>query len=163
MRGIWIGFAMLSLIVGMEAIDATPTYTLAIIKPNAVKKNHIGEIITKLEKGGLRVAALKMQRLTPDQTKKFYAEHKDRSFFGPLTTFMSSGPVVAIALEGENAVKATRDILGTTDPAKAKPGTIRADFGDSLTENAIHGSDSDESARRELAFFFRPDELQQRY
>ena len=164
MRWVTFYFSALLLLLGTcQVVEAEPTYTLAIVKPNAVKKNHIGDIIAKLEKGGLRVAALKMQQLTLDQAKKFYEVHKDRTFFKQLTTFMSSAPIVAIALEGENAVKVSRDILGATDPSKASRGTIRADFGDSLTENAIHGSDSEESAQKELSFFFRRDELQQRF
>lgn len=138
-------------------------YTLAIIKPNAVKNNDIGGILTRLESGGLRIAALKMQKLTLEEAKQFYTVHRDRSFFPQLTTFMSSGPIVAVALEGENAVARSRAIMGETDPTKAQPGTIRSDYGVNVTENGIHGSDSAENARKELSFFFSAKDLQQRY
>ncbi len=133
--------------------------TLALIKPNAVKAHHIGEIIALYEKGGLKISALKMTLLSKQQAANFYHVHADRPFFQPLIQFMSSGPIVAIVLEGPNAVSRNREIMGATDPNKAAPGTIRAQFGISITENAVHGSDSLESAEQEIAFFFSPGEI----
>jgi nucleoside-diphosphate kinase len=138
-------------------------YTLAIIKPNAVLNNDIGGVLARLETGGLRIAALKMQKLTLAEAQKFYAVHKGRAFYPQLTEFMSSGPIVAVALEGEHAVQRSREIMGETDPTKATRGTIRSDYGLNITENAIHGSDSVENAKKELAFFFKPGDLQQRF
>ena len=128
--------------------------TFSIIKPNAVKKNAIGDILKQFEENGLRVAAMKMAVLSKDKCELFYAEHKERPFFGELVTFMTSGPVVLICLSGENAVLKNRDIMGATDPKKANAGTIRAKHGANVGENAVHGSDSPESAKRELALFF---------
>ncbi len=136
---------------------ATET-TFSIIKPNAVKKNAIGPIIQMFEKNGLKVAAMKLVRLEKAQCEEFYAEHKARPFFGELVSFMTSGPVVLMALKGENAVTRNREIMGATDPKKAAPGTIRALYGDSVGENAVHGSDSPASADRELKLFFKPNE-----
>lgn len=150
-------------LVAQEKAPAAIEYTLAIIKPNAVKANQIGAVIERFEKGQLRVAALKMQTLTKAEAERFYAVHKGRSFFGQLVDFMTSGPIVAIALEGPNAVQHSRNIMGETDPSKASPGTIRADFGESITANAVHGSDSVENAKQELAFFFKADEIQKRF
>lgn len=133
--------------------------TFSIIKPNAVKKNAVGAIIDRFEKKGLRVAAAKLVRLTPDQARGFYDEHKARPFFASLVSFMTSGPVLLMCLEGENAVMANREIMGATDPSKAAPGTIRKDFADSIEANAVHGSDSVASAERELKFFFKPEEF----
>jgi nucleoside-diphosphate kinase len=133
--------------------------TLSIIKPDAVAKNHIGDIIGRLEKAGLKVVAARMKHLTPGEAEGFYAVHKERPFFGDLVKFMTSGPVVVQVLEGENAVARYRDIMGATDPKKAAPGTIRADFADSIDENAVHGSDSLENAKNEIAYFFRAIEL----
>ena len=132
---------------------ATET-TFSIIKPNAIKKNAIGAIIKKFEDNGLKVAAAKLVHLQRAQCEKFYAEHKERPFFGELVTFMTSGPVLLMALRGENAVSRNREIMGATDPKKAAPGTIRAEFGDNMGENAVHGSDSPTSAERELSLFF---------
>lgn len=137
---------------------ATET-TFSIIKPNAVKKNAIGAIISQFEKNGLKVAAAKLVQLTKPQCEEFYAEHKARPFFGELVSFMTSGPVLLMALKGENAVTRNREIMGATDPKKAAPGTIRALFGDSVGENAVHGSDSAASAERELNLFFKPNEF----
>lgn len=137
--------------------------TFSIIKPNAVQKNCIGEIIARFEKRGLRVAAAKFTRLSREKTEGFYIEHKDRPFFGSLVHFMTSGPVLLMCLEGENAVMLNREIMGATDPAKAAPGTIRKDFADSIEANAVHGSDSPASAERELAYFFDKSELQKRF
>ena len=133
--------------------------TLSIIKPDAVAKNVIGEIYSRFEKGGLRIVAAKMKKLTRGEAEGFYAVHRDRPFFGPLVEFMISGPVMIQALEGENAVAKHRDLMGATDPKKAAPGTIRADFADSIDANAVHGSDAPETARQEIAYFFPTDEI----
>jgi nucleoside-diphosphate kinase len=133
--------------------------TLSIIKPDAVAKNALGEILQYFEAAGLRVVASKMIRLTPEKAKKFAAEHKDRPFFNDLVAYMTSGPIVVQVLEGENAIAANRRIMGVTDPSKATPGTIRSDFGTDITHNAVHGSDSKTSAEQEIAFFFTPDEI----
>ena len=128
--------------------------TLSIIKPDAVAKNVIGSIYSKFESSGLRVVAARMLHLSRAQAEQFYAVHKERPFFGELVDFMISGPVMVQALEGEDAVTRNRDIMGATDPKKAAPGTIRADFADEVTENAVHGSDSADNARAEIEFFF---------
>jgi nucleoside-diphosphate kinase len=133
--------------------------TLSIVKPDAVGKNHIGEIYARFEKGGLKIVAAKMKQLSKADAEGFYAEHSARGFFGDLVAFMTSGPVLVSVLEGENAVLAHRDILGATNPKDAAPGTIRADFASSIDENAAHGSDSVESAAREIAYFFAADEV----
>jgi nucleoside-diphosphate kinase len=133
--------------------------TFSIIKPNAVKKNAIGAIIQKFEENGLKISAAKLVRLKKGQCEEFYAEHKARPFFGELVEFMISGPVMLMALTGENAVLRNREIMGATDPKKAAAGTIRALFGDNVGENAVHGSDSAESAKRELAIFFKNEEF----
>ncbi|MCM2278724.1 MAG: nucleoside-diphosphate kinase [Oligoflexia bacterium] len=137
--------------------------TFSIIKPNAVEKNVMGEIITRFEAKGLRIAAAKFVRLSREKAEGFYIEHKERPFFQSLVQFMTSGPVMLMVLEGENAVAANREIMGATDPAKAAPGTIRKDFADSIEANAVHGSDSPKSAEREIAYFFDKSELQKRY
>ncbi len=129
--------------------------TLSILKPDAVSKNHIGQIIARFEKAQLKVVGLKMQTLTPEDAKAFYRIHQNQPFFESLVSFMSSGPIVALALEGENAVSKTRSLMGATDPKKADPGTIRADFAESIDANAVHGSDSPENAAIEIPFFFR--------
>lgn len=133
--------------------------TFSIIKPNAVKKNVIGDIIATFEQGGLHVAAAKLTVLSRKKCEEFYAEHKERPFFGELVDFMTSGPVLLMALAGENAVLKNREIMGATDPKKAAAGTVRAKHGDSVGENAVHGSDSPASAERELALFFEKSEL----
>ena len=133
--------------------------TFSIIKPNAVKKNAIGDIINTFETSGLKVAAAKLTLLSKEKCELFYAEHKERPFFGELVSFMTSGPVLLMCLVGENAVLKNREIMGATDPKKAAPGTIRAKHGDSMGENAVHGSDSLASAERELAIFFDKHEL----
>ncbi|MGE0527162.1 MAG: nucleoside-diphosphate kinase [Bdellovibrionales bacterium] len=133
--------------------------TFSIIKPNAVKKNAIGAIIQMFEKNGLKIAAMRMTTIPESQCKEFYAEHKERPFFGELVSFMTSGPVVLMALKGENAITRNREIMGATDPKKAAPGTVRALYGDSMGENAVHGSDSAASAERELKIFFGPKEF----
>jgi len=133
--------------------------TFSIIKPNAVKKNVVGKIISRFEESGLEVAAAKMTRLSREKAEGFYIEHKDRPFFESLIRFMTSGPVLLMALRGENAVLRNREIMGATDPAKAAPGTIRKDFADSIEANAVHGSDSVASAQREVAYFFDKNEV----
>jgi nucleoside-diphosphate kinase len=133
--------------------------TFSIIKPNAVKKNAIGDIINTFEQSGLKIAAAKLTLLSKEKCELFYAEHKERPFFGELVSFMTSGPVMLMCLVGENAVLKNREIMGATDPKKAAPGTIRAKHGDSMGENAVHGSDSLASAERELAIFFDKHEL----
>ncbi len=133
--------------------------TFSIVKPNAVKKNAIGKIITRFEESGLEVVAAKMLRLPREKGEGFYIEHKDRPFFDSLIRFMTSGPILLLALRGENAVLRNREIMGATDPAKAAAGTIRKDFADSIEANAVHGSDSLTSAQREIAYFFDKNEL----
>lgn len=128
--------------------------TFSIIKPDAVAKNVIGEIYARFEKAGLRIVAARMLHLTREQTEGFYAVHKDRPFFGELVAFMTSGPVMVQVLEGDNAVARNREVMGATNPREAAPGTIRADFADEITENAVHGSDAPETAAQEIAFFF---------
>jgi len=128
--------------------------TLSIIKPDAVAKNVIGKIYDRFESNGLKVIAARMKQLTRAEAEGFYAVHKERPFFNDLVTFMISGPVMVQALEGENAVLKHRDLMGATDPKKAEPGTIRADFADSIDANAVHGSDSLENAAIEIAYFF---------
>lgn len=133
--------------------------TLSIIKPDAVAKNIIGAIETRFETAGLQIVAAKMLHLTKQQAEQFYAIHRERPFFNNLVSFMCSGPVVVQVLEGENAIAKNREIMGATDPKKAAPGTLRADFSDSIDENSVHGSDSPETAREEIAFFFKPNEI----
>ena len=137
--------------------------TFSIIKPNAVKSNVVGEIITRFEKRGLRVAAAKFAKLSKEKAEGFYIEHKDRPFFGSLVSFMTSGPVLLMVLEGENAVLLNREIMGATDPSKAAPGTIRKDFAESIEANAVHGSDSLKSAERKIAYFFDRSEVVGRF
>ena len=133
--------------------------TLVIIKPNAMKKQKAGAIIQRFQKEDLSLIALKMVFLSEEKCQAFYQEHQARPFFKELVNFMSSGPVIVMALQGEGAVLKVREIMGDTDPQKAKPGTLRYDFGDSIGENALHGSDSLESAQRELALLFSPQEI----
>ena len=133
--------------------------TLSIIKPDAVAKNAIGEIISRFEKSGLRVAGAKMVHLSKSQAEQFYAVHKARPFFPALVSFMSSGPVLVQVLEGPNAIAKNREIMGATNPKDAAPGTIRADFADSIDHNAVHGSDAPDTAKQEIAFFFKPEEI----
>ncbi|HKJ81746.1 MAG TPA: nucleoside-diphosphate kinase [Ignavibacteriaceae bacterium] len=137
--------------------------TLAIIKPDAVKNNYIGQILTKITEAGFKIKAMKMTRLSKDSAGGFYEVHKERPFYGELVEFMTSGPVVLIALEKEDAVAEFRKLIGATDPAKADEGTIRKLYATSLGENAIHGSDSDENAAIEIAHFFSRKELLENY
>ncbi|MBA3958595.1 MAG: nucleoside-diphosphate kinase [Parachlamydiaceae bacterium] len=133
--------------------------TLSIIKPDAVGKHHIGSIITLFEKAGLSVIAAKMMQLSQKQAEEFYAVHKSRPFYNDLVSFMVTGPVMVMVLEGDNAITKNRDIMGATDPKKAAPGTIRASFASSIDENAVHGSDAAETAKHEISFFFKPEEI----
>ncbi|MCB0347203.1 MAG: nucleoside-diphosphate kinase [Bdellovibrionales bacterium] len=133
--------------------------TFSIIKPNAMKKNVIGKIVDKFESNGLKIAGMKIMKISKSKAEEFYAEHSARPFFGELVEFMTSSPVVVMALAGENAVLKNREIMGATDPSKAAEGTIRKVFGDSMGENAVHGSDSIDSAKRELALFFENNEI----
>ncbi|MDY6993334.1 MAG: nucleoside-diphosphate kinase [Pseudomonadota bacterium] len=133
--------------------------TLSIIKPDAVAKNVIGDIYSRFEKNGLRIVAAKMLHLTRQQAEGFYAVHKERPFFKDLVEFMCSGPVIVQVLEGEDAIARHRDIMGATNPAQAAPGTIRADFAQTVDENAVHGSDSAETAVNEINFFFNTLEI----
>lgn len=128
--------------------------TLSIIKPDAVAKNAIGEILARFENNGLRIVALKMLTLTREQAEGFYAEHRGKPFFGALVDFMTSGPVTVQVLEGENAIAKNRDLMGATNPKEALAGTIRADFAATIDANAVHGSDSAASAQREIGYFF---------
>jgi nucleoside-diphosphate kinase len=133
--------------------------TLAIIKPDGVSRNLIGEILKRIEGRGLRIRALKMVRLSKEQAEGFYAVHRQRPFFGSLTAFMSEGPVVLMILEGENAIQVWRDLMGATDPAKAAAGTIRRDVGESIERNTTHGSDGPETAAFETGYFFSQSEI----
>lgn len=133
--------------------------TFSIIKPDAVKKNAIGKVVSMLEAGGLRVVAQRMVRLTAEQAAEFYAVHKERPFYKDLCAFMTEGPVVVQVLEGEGAIARNREVMGATDPAKADEGTIRKALGTNIERNAVHGSDAPETARAEIAFFFSGAEL----
>jgi nucleoside-diphosphate kinase len=128
--------------------------TLSIVKPDAVAKNHVGAIIAMLEAAGLRIAAARFLRLSRSDAERFYAVHRERPFFQSLTTFMSEGPILVMALEGPNAIAKNREVMGATDPAKATAGTIRKAFGANVERNAVHGSDAPETAKQEIAFFF---------
>ena len=133
--------------------------TFSIIKPDAVAKNVIGEIVSRFEKNGLQIIASKMLHLSREQAEGFYAVHKERPFYNDLVSFMISGPVVVQVLEGENAISKNRELMGATNPADADPGTIRADFATTVDENAVHGSDAPETAAEEIKFFFGEDGL----
>ncbi len=133
--------------------------TLSIIKPDAVAADHIGAIVERFEKAGLHVVAARMTKLTKTQAEDFYGVHRERPFFKDLVAFMTSGPIFVQVLEGKDAVALNRKLMGATDPKKAEKGTIRADFATSIDKNAVHGSDSLENAKTEIAFFFKPDEI----
>ena len=135
------------------------TRTFSIIKPDATKRNLTGAVTTMLEDSGLRVVASKRIQMTREQAEGFYAVHKERPFFGELVSFMISGPVVVQVLEGENAMQRNRDIMGATNPANADAGTIRKELAESIEANSVHGSDSDENAEIEIAYFFKPEEI----
>ena len=133
--------------------------TLSIIKPDAVAKNVIGEIYSRFEKAGLKIIAARMLHLSKEQAGEFYAVHKARPFYNELVEFMTSGPVMVQVLEGNEAIAKNREVMGATNPAEAAPGTIRADFAKTVDENAVHGSDAPETAKAEIAFFFKDDEI----
>lgn len=133
--------------------------TLSIVKPSALGANHIGGILAKLEQAGLNIVAARMMHLTRDQAEAFYAVHRNRSFFAELVDFMISGPILVQVLEGDDAIKVHRDVMGATNPAEAAPGTIRAEFGKDISENAVHGSDAGDTARTEITFFFDDDAI----
>ena len=137
----------------------TKERTLSIIKPDAVGKNHIGEILSRFEKGGLQIIAAKMKHLSREEAEGFYAVHKERPFFKDLVDFMISGPVLISVLEGEGAIGKNRDLMGATNPKEAASGTIRADFADSIDANAVHGSDGPDTAKTEIAYFFNNGEI----
>ena len=136
--------------------------TLSIIKPDAVAKNAIGQIYARFEAAGLTIVAARMTKLSREQAEGFYAVHRERPFFGDLVKFMTSGPVMIQVLEGDNAIQKNRDLMGATDPRKAAPGTIRADFADSIDANAVHGSDAPATAASEIAYFFPAVEIHSR-
>lgn len=136
--------------------------TLSIIKPDAVGRGLIGEVLRKFESSGLKIVAAKLLHLTPEKAQAFYAVHKERPFFNSLTAYMSSGPILVSVLEGEGAIMKNREIMGATDPAKAAPGTIRREWGQDVEQNAVHGSDGAETAAWEIAFFFKPEEIYRR-
>lgn len=163
---IWIAslFFSLASLSGAEAEQKTTKelaieQTLSIIKPDGVEKNCIGEILEYFEDAGLKIAAAKLTRLTPEQAKQFYSVHKDKAFYPDLIAYMTSGPVFIQVLEGEDAVAINRQVMGSTDPRKASPGTIRADFGTDIQRNVVHGSDSLENAKKEIDFFFKSEEI----
>jgi nucleoside-diphosphate kinase len=133
--------------------------TLSIIKPDAVGRRLIGEILRRFEAAGLKIVAAKLVRLTPERARAFYDVHKERPFFASLCAYMSSGPIVVSVLQGEGAIAKNREIMGATDPAKAAPGSIRKDWGRDVEQNAVHGSDGADTAAAEIAFFFKPDEI----
>jgi nucleoside-diphosphate kinase len=135
------------------------TRTFSIIKPDATRRNLTGRVTSMLEDAGLRVVASKRIRMTKDQAEGFYAVHRERPFFNDLVAFMTSGPVVVQVLEGEDAVARNRQVMGATNPANAEPGTIRRELAESIEANSVHGSDSDENAAIEIAFFFKPEEI----
>ena len=137
----------------------TTERTLSIIKPDAVAKNAIGEILSRFERAGLRIVAAKMAHLTRERAEAFYAVHRERPFFSELVEFMISGPIMVQVLEGENAIERNRELMGATNPADAAPGTIRADFATEVTENAVHGSDGPQTAATEVEFFFSAREI----
>ncbi len=143
----------------MTDIGGEMERTLSIVKPDGVKKNLIGEVIKKFERKDLRIAALKMIKMSKDEAKGFYIVHKQRPFYDSLTSFMSEGPIVVIIVEGENAISKVREIMGATNPKDAEPGTIRADFASDIEHNIVHGSDSKESAAYEIPYFFSAIEI----
>lgn len=133
--------------------------TLSIIKPDAVQKNVVGEILGRFERAGLKIVAARLLQLSKAEAQGFYAVHKERPFFDSLTTFMSSGPILVSVLEGQDAIQANRRLMGATNPAEAEPGTIRKDFATDIEKNAVHGSDGPDTARQEIAYFFGEMEL----
>jgi len=143
-------------------MSKTPQRTLAIVKPDGVEKNLVGEVIRRFEKDGLRIVALRMTRLDEQEAGGFYHVHRERPFFGSLVGFMTSGPIVPMVLEGEDAIARVRRLMGATDPAKAEAGTLRKDFAASIERNIVHGSDAPETATFEIAYFFSAVDLQSR-
>ncbi|HKJ09234.1 MAG TPA: nucleoside-diphosphate kinase [Gammaproteobacteria bacterium] len=133
--------------------------TLSIIKPDGIAKNIIGEIYSRFERGGLHIVAARMLHLSKEQAQQFYAVHKERPFYGDLVAFMTSGPVMVQVLEGESAIARNRELMGATNPKDAAPGTIRADFAETVDENVVHGSDGPDTAKAEIEFFFKPEEI----
>lgn len=133
--------------------------TFVMVKPDGVRRGLVGEVIRRFEQKGLKLKALKLIQVTPDLAAQHYAEHRDKPFYGELISFITSGPAVPMVFEGREAVVVARTLMGATDPAKSQPGTIRGDFGIEITENIVHGSDSPESAEREIGLYFRPEEL----
>jgi nucleoside-diphosphate kinase len=158
-----LAFTLISCLTGDSDNRPSKEITLSIIKPDAVQGNHIGEIIARFEKNGLRISGMKMVQLDDKEAGKFYEVHKGRPFYDDLVKFMTSGPVVVMVLEGDNAIQKNRELMGATDPAEAKAGTIRKDFAESISKNAVHGSDAPETAETEVMFFFKPDEINSRY
>lgn len=143
----------------IKETNMTKEKTLSIIKPDATEKKHIGEILSRFEKGGLKIVAAKMKHLTKEEAEGFYAVHQERPFFKDLVDFMISGPVLISVLEGEGAIGKNRELMGATNPKEAAPGTIRADFADSIDANAVHGSDGPDTAKTEIAYFFKEEEI----
>lgn len=156
-------FSFLFSILSMQVfLYSSVEQTLSIIKPDAVEQNHIGEIIARFEKEGFKISAIKMVKLSKEQAEQFYSVHRNKPFYPGLVSFISSGPLVAIVLQGNDAIARNREIMGATDPKKAVVGTLRAKYAQSLSKNAVHGSDSPEAAKTEIAFFFTPDEVVKR-
>ncbi len=155
----WIARSCLHFLKHMTGDTMSTERTLSIIKPDAVAKNVVGEIYSRFERAGLKIVAAKRLKLSDDLAGGFYAEHRDRPFFADLIKFMTSGPVMVQVLEGEDAVVKNRDLMGATNPAEAEAGTIRADYAESIDANAVHGSDSQDSAEREIEYFFNSDEI----
>ncbi len=153
---------ILSSLIFIAPLSAKVEQTLSIIKPDAVQSGHIGEIIQTFESNDLQIAAMKMVHLSKKDAMEFYAVHKDRPFYDQLTSFMNEGPVVVIVLKGDNAVVKNRQLMGETNPQNARPGTIRYRFAKSIQSNAVHGSDSQENADKEIAFFFNQREIYSR-
>lgn len=156
-------FTLISCLTGDSNSTPTKEVTLSIIKPDAVDGNHIGDIIAHFEKNGLRVAAIKMKKLSQKEGGDFYSVHKERPFYNELVDFISSGPVVVMVLEGDNAVAKNRELMGATNPEEAAEGTIRKRFASSIGKNAVHGSDSAENAAKEVRFFFTNEEISSRF
>lgn len=152
-------FTLVAVLASVFNLGLFAEQTLSIIKPDAVKNHYIGDIISRFEDADLNIDAIKMTKLSKDQAERFYAEHKGKPFFSGLVEFMTSGPIVAMVLEGNDAIAKNRKIMGSTDPKKAEKNTIRADLAESVTRNAVHGSDSSEAAKREIMFFFQADEI----